>query len=411
MNISNLEKEELYESINSIINEFLDTNILTYHEENFNHIIFNYINEIIYYQLEILYDNNEENEVNSFIELNIVDAINNSNILLRSKNTVDYNIENKDNVSEKLYYLDNCATQQQNSDEWYIARYKYLTASSMWKVFSTNGSKNSLIYNKCLPLNLNKYNSSNINLNSTLHWGHKYEPLSILYYEQTYNTKIKEYGCIPHKTIKYMAASPDGINYDKNSNRYGRMLEIKNVVSRKINGIPKKEYWIQMQIQMEVCDLNECDFLETNFKEYKNEDEFNNDGDFTNSSENKQKGIIMLFINNNNAPIYEYAPINITNTEFIEWEKCVTEKHNNSNNKWFSNIYWKLENVSCVLVDRNKNWFIQANIEIEKVWNIISKEKLDNSYLSRAPKKRVKQEEKNNMNSVKKCKIDLENLN
>jgi hypothetical protein len=189
------------------------------------------------------------------------------------------------------------------------------------------------------------------------------------------------------------------------------MLEIKNVVSRKINGIPKKEYWIQMQIQMEVCDLNECDFLETNFKEYKNEDEFNNDGDFTNSSENKQKGIIMLFINNNNAPIYEYAPINITNTEFIEWEKCVTEKHNNSNNKWFSNIYWKLENVSCVLVDRNKNWFIQANIEIEKVWNIISKEKLDNSYLSRAPKKRVKQEEKNNMNSVKKCKIDLENLN
>ena len=45
------------------------------------------------------------------------------------------------------------------------------------------------------------------------------------------------------------------------------MLEIKNIVNREINGIPKKEYWIQMQLQMEVCDLGECDFLETRFKE------------------------------------------------------------------------------------------------------------------------------------------------
>jgi hypothetical protein len=41
------------------------------------------------------------------------------------------------------------------------------------------------------------------------------------------------------------------------------MLEIKNVVSREITGIPKPEYYVQMQLQMEVCDLEECDFLET----------------------------------------------------------------------------------------------------------------------------------------------------
>ena len=35
----------------------------------------------------------------------------------------------------------------------------------------------------------------------------------------------------------------------------------------KLDGIPKKEYWIQMQLQMEVCDLDECDFLETRFIE------------------------------------------------------------------------------------------------------------------------------------------------
>ena len=30
-----------------------------------------------------------------------------------------------------------------------------------------------------------------------------------------------------------------------------------------------------MQIQMEVWDLNECDFLETVFKEYETEEDFN----------------------------------------------------------------------------------------------------------------------------------------
>ena len=36
------------------------------------------------------------------------------------------------------------------------------------------------------------------------------------------------------------------------------MLEIKNPVSREITGIPKEEYWIQMQLQMEMSeDSNE----------------------------------------------------------------------------------------------------------------------------------------------------------
>ena len=67
---------------------------------------------------------------------------------------------------------------------------------------------------------------------------------------------------------------------------YGRMIEIKNVVSREITGIPKMEYWIQMQLQMEVCDLNECDFLETKFIQYSNEEEYREDNEI------EYKGII-----------------------------------------------------------------------------------------------------------------------
>ena len=42
------------------------------------------------------------------------------------------------------------------------------------------------------------------------------------------------------------------------------------IVNREIDVIPKKEYWGQMQLQMENCDLDECDFLETKFVEYDN---------------------------------------------------------------------------------------------------------------------------------------------
>ncbi len=92
--------------------------------------------------------------------------------------------------------------------------------------------------------------------------------MSVLIYEDMYKTTVEDFGCLPHDLHSCMGASPDGINVDLKSERYGRMLEIKNIVNRVINGIPKEEYWVQMQWQMEVCNLDECDFLETRFTEY-----------------------------------------------------------------------------------------------------------------------------------------------
>jgi hypothetical protein len=142
-----------------------------------------------------------------------------------------------------------------------------------------------------------------VNTNTTLHWGQKYEPLSVKYYEHVYGTKIEDFGCIQHDTYHFIGASPDGINIEPSSLIYGRMLEIKNPVSREIDGVPKKEYWVQMQQQMEVCDLDECDFLETKFIEYANEDEFNKDGEFVESADGNIKGIIMYFSNKNGNPV------------------------------------------------------------------------------------------------------------
>ena len=87
-------------------------------------------------------------------------------------------------------------------------------------------------------------------------------------YEQIKNVKVHEFGCLPHPNYDYLAASPDGITDD------GVMLEIKCPYSRQITGIPPIYYWYQMQLQLEVCNLNECDYLECNIKEYNNEEEF-----------------------------------------------------------------------------------------------------------------------------------------
>ena len=116
------------------------------------------------------------------------------------------------------------------------------------------------------------------------------------------------------------------------------MVEVKNPVSREIDGKPKKEYWVQMQIQMEVWNLQECDFLETAIKSYNNEEEFVQDGDsFTRTKDGKMKGVIVQFYDKN-EPHYEYPEIDITEKEFDTWYDKIIEK--NSNITWIGNIYW-----------------------------------------------------------------------
>ena len=86
-----------------------------------------------------------------------------------------------------------------------------------------------------------------------------------MHYEHDFKTKVGEFGCMKHKTHTFLRASPDGININRDSPLYGRLLEVKNPTTRILDGKVKKEYWVQMQLQMEVWDLDECDFLETVF--------------------------------------------------------------------------------------------------------------------------------------------------
>jgi hypothetical protein len=175
------------------------------------------------------------------------------------------------------------------------------------------------------------------------------------------------------------------------------MLEIKNIVNREINGIPKKEYWIQMQLQMEVCDLDECDFLETKFTEYPDYQSYQNDSliaspEFNNTADGNFKGMIVHFHKNDGTPFYEYMPLNLWKPNDIhEWEETIVNKYESSpyNYIFLKFIYWKLEKLSCVLVLRNKDWFKNNVCQLDKIWKIIEQERIT-GYQHRAPIKRQK---------------------
>lgn len=391
-NCLDTQKEEILNYLYDICIEYINSHTLSICEENFADMLFENMNSMLFCAIENQYELEEklyhflkypEIFINRTLKL-----VYNKHIPIRSYKTtfIRSNIHlEKDRMAEKIKRCDDVIQPDQRTKEWYEFRHGIITASSAWKVFDSPSVLNSLIYEKCKPYVIKASSGDFINTESPLHWGQKYEPLSVMIYESHYDTKIGEYGCIPHEKYNYIGASPDGINIDPTSERYGRMLEIKNIVNREITQIPKKEYWIQMQLQMEVCNLNECDFLETRFVEYENEYDYISDGSEIESSDGKMKGIMLLFYDEN-KPLYEYYTQSI-HGYFETWEKEMFTKHDGK--MFMRTIYWKLDEISCILVLRNKKWFNKAIVEMEKTWDIIKYEKI-HGYEHRAPKKRIR---------------------
>ena len=303
-------------------------------------------------------------------------------------------------LKKQLDYLKLIPQAKQKTVEWYKTRYNLITASNCWKAFGTESQKNALIYDKCKPFSATSYDY--VNTQSTLHWGVKYEPVSLMIYEDKFHTKIEDFGCIPHSAYPFVGASPDGINIDPtNIELYGRMVEIKNIFNRDITGIPKEEYWIQTQIQMETCNLDECDLFETRIKEYENEEAF-----YTNIT-HEYKGVILHFVhrtvnhtlqenlslNELNTPIYKYMPLSISQSNNkIDIDRWIQQtKEQNSDIVLFSKIYWYVDQCCCTLIKRNKKWFQTAIPKIKELWDIIVKERVD-GYEHRAAKKKIKTE-------------------
>lgn len=393
------ELNEMVITVQELACDYVDENIMLMIQPNFHESLIGYLVQVLTPDWAntglCKEDDSCQDDLYEFIETQIDDLYEQNILKPRSYKTSAILFQpDIEYLSKKILALKTVNQPDQRTPEWYEFRHSLISASSLSKCFGSDALINSLIYEKCKPFE--QRHDGPVNTESPMHWGQKYEPLSSSIYENIYGTKVGEFGCIRHPKYSFIGASPDGINIDPFSNRYGRMLEIKNLVNRELNGIPKKEYWVQMQGQMEVCDLDECDFMETVFKEYPDEDAFYSD------SENREyRGIILHFVQRvsmgdvssisaiNHNPRYEYLPfdIELTKENIEEWIK---NKRAAIRREWslYAINYWYLEDYSCVMVPRNKEWFQTALPKIEETWNTILKER-ESGYEHRAAKKKV----------------------
>ena len=432
---------ELVETAFHLMEEFMIENPTLVSEPDFHDILLEEIKEMFYVQMEdhILDSEYIEDDMNDLLEVafNIyittfhtersIDSMSNNEACeIETQQSSDtHDDDTQLIVATKIQGLREIPQPVQRTPEWYKFRWNLITASNAWKAFESQSTINQLIYEKCQPLQNHELDDTNatanvedgylvknaevktVNINSALHWGQKYEPLSVMIYEHMYNSKVEDFGCIQHPTYKFLGASPDGIIVESKTGKYGYMLEIKNPVSREITGIPKKEYWVQMQLQMEVCDLDKCDFLETKFVEYPDFLSYRNDASsafnpndrshfnsFVTTSDGNYKGIMIYFHTKEGNPFYAYMPLTVWLPEDVEkWEDETIQTYQSEpyNYTFMKYIYWKLDKMSCVLVLRNKDWFKNNIRQLEKVWKTIEEERV-NGYEHRAPKRNAKKD-------------------
>jgi putative phage-type endonuclease len=388
-------EDDVYDIIQDIYNmfdEYYSNNIIKISSPKFYTEMFDMISEILYTEwedIDMCYEDDYPQILEFVEELHTEYLLYNNNLIPRSisNHVIDVNTIDIDKIRETIEWITSQPQPAQRTDEWYEFRNNLLSASSLWKALGSQAQINSLIYEKCKAFNT-EYERVSYGTSTPMHWGVKYEPVTIMIYEDLYKTKVGEFGCIRHTSYDFIGASPDGINIEPSSIKYGTMLEIKNIVNREISGIPKEEYWIQTQIQMETCNLDNCDFVETRIKEYENEE------DFYNNTHSNYRGVVLYFINNNinesNEPVYHYMPLNIPliKENIDEWITQTKKEGQTNNLILFNTIYWYLDEISCVLIKRNREWFASAIDKIKDVWDIIQQEK-HSGYEHRSPKRRT----------------------
>lgn len=166
----------------------------------------------------------------------------------------------------------------QKTLEWYEKRNNVITASDVSSILEINpfSSKYEVLLKKSNFFNKNDMNKKNSN--PATEWGEYHEPFAKKVYETIPlidgERYVHDVGLIYHSKYKWLAASPDGIveSLEKNPKHKWWLLEIKCPYRRefKNKGYKTPSYiWIQIQIQMEVCDLPFCHLLQCKY--YKNE--------------------------------------------------------------------------------------------------------------------------------------------
>lgn len=265
----------------------------------------------------------------------------------------------------------------QRTTEWYAQSKTVLTASEFSAVLGSDRAVDTLVLQKIAEPVEGSTNrlACMTNEMSPFDWGIRFEPVVKQILIAMWGVEILEVGRLVHPTDKQLAASPDGlIQTAAERDRVGRLIEIKCPVKREINGKIPFEYWCQMQIQMEVADIDECDYVEMKLaSSYKG-------SEYIRPAEGS-----LGYIYNNNVWVfqspdtgelkYAYTSLERKDWELLGWE-CVEV------------VPWHLEKMFTETVQRDRAWFKSTEGVRTAFWNKVAGAKAG-TFVPSQPKSRT----------------------
>lgn len=287
---------------------------------------------------------------------------------------------------------------EQKTEEWYRQRQCCLTATAVAVALDEDP------YKYPIELLLEKCDRGEPFVeNENVHHGKKYEEIGKMFYAFRNNIAIGEYGLLQCQEYPFIGASPDGICEERSpsgnlSRLVGRLLEIKFPKKRKIKDSGRLDgdicphyYYCQVQTQLFVTGLDECDFLQCEVEEYRSFLEFTEDTHplipGLSKKTNLEKGCLiqllpkkMINVSDTAQCLYHakylYPPkLHLTLEETKEWiaEKTMYFHQNELFADYFIDrvIYWRLVKTACHLIKADPSWMESKLPLLKQFWNYV----------------------------------------
>ena len=152
---------------------------------------------------------------------------------------------------------------EQRTDDWYAVRLGKVTASRVSDLMAKTQSgyaasrKNymaQLVIERLTNTKAESFSSSH------MQWGTEQEPFARAAYEAAQDVMVEELGFVPHPTIEWAGASPDGLVGDDG------LVEIKcpstaTMIETLLSEKVPSNYMAQMQFQMACTGRKWCDYV------------------------------------------------------------------------------------------------------------------------------------------------------
>jgi hypothetical protein len=246
----------------------------------------------------------------------------------------------------------------QRTPEWYAQASSVLTASEFSSLYSSERQYANLVIAKAIPPlpRLTNRLACPTNEMSPFDWGIRFEPVVKQIFQRRWSVKIVDSGRIMHPTDTHLAASPDGFLLEGGT-RTGRLIEIKCPITREIGGAIPFDYWCQMQIQMEVTGIDECEYLEVKLDSASPKKKY--------VPENPMEEGLMWLLKKERSDstveyVYAYTPEEFDKLEAEGWDLHEA-------------IPWALESFHTVTLQRDPKWFADTSGMREKFWRDVAK--------------------------------------